>query len=160
MTNPDHFSIRERSLYDPDELRCPVCDEDVGRASYYVNAYNEPLCRLCGWEKAPNLSNLLHLGNAACQFHDGGPPPNIRQELEKRADDPKRLKKELQEALEFLDNHGHGDPVTSPLTKFVMGQVKAALKSKNIETMKEARGLVEETRRGVPMLDLDDELPF
>ncbi len=161
MTNPDNFCIRERSRHHPDELKCRVCDEDVGRASYYVyDDYNEPLCRLCGWEKAPNLSNLLHLGNAAFQFHDGGPPPNIRQELEKRADDSKRLKKELQETLEFLDNHGHGAPETSPLTKFVMGQVKAALKSKNIETMKEARGLVEETRRGVPMLDLDDELPF
>ena len=161
MTNYDNFCIRERSQHHPDELKCRACGEDVGRASYYVyDDYNAPLCRLCCWEKAPNLSNLLHLGNAACQFHDRGPPPNIRQELEKRADDSKRLKKELQETLEFLDNHGHGAPETSPLTKFVMGQVKAALKSKNIETMKEARGLVEETRRGVPMLDLDDKLPF
>ncbi len=159
MTNPYNFCIRESGQHQPDG-KCRACGEDVERASYYVEEYNEPLCRLCGWEKAPKLSNLLHVGNAACQIYAGRPPPNILQELEKRADDPKRLKKELQEALEFLDNHGHGDPVTSPLTKFVMGQVKAALKSKNIETMKEARGLVEETRRGVPMLDLDDELPF
>ncbi len=156
MINLDNFCIRERSRHHNDERKCPVCNEDVERASYYVEVYNEPLCRLCGWERAPNLSNFLRLGNAACQFHDGGPPPNIRQELEKRADDPERLKKELQEALEFLDNHGHGDPVTSPITKFVMGQVKAALKSKNIETMKEARGLVEESRRGRRMLGLDD----
>ncbi len=161
MTNHDNFCIRERSLRHPDDLKCRVCGDDVGLASYYVSDdYNAPLCRLCCWEKAPNLSSLLRLGNAACQFHDGGLPPNIRQELEKRADDPKRLKKELQEAHDSLDNYGHGAPATSPLRKLVAGQVKAALKSNNIETMKEAKRLFEESRFGLPVTDLDDAIPF
>ena len=165
MTNHDEYSIRERSQHHSADPDCPVCGDAVGLANLYVyDARNEPLCRLCCWEKAPSLSNILRLVNAASEFYGGVVPPAVHQELQKRADDPKRVKTELQHALEWIEAPRHGADgalVMSPLKKFVAEQIKAALKSKSTEKMKAAKEMVEESQYGVKTLgDLDDEIPF
>ena len=154
MINFDNFCIRERSRHHNDERKCPVCNEDVERASYYVEVYNEPLCRLCGWERAPNLSNLLRLGNADCQFHDGGPSPDVRQELEKRADDPKRLKKELEQARDVLGRRNG-----SILAELVTHEIEAALKRDDVDIKRNALKAFKEMDVD-RYSDLDAEIPF
>ena len=91
----------------------------------------------------------------------GGTPDDVFRALEKRKSDPKRLKKELQEAHDFLDNHGHASSVTSPLAVLLAGQIKDALKSKNVETMQQAKRLFEDSRYSRSSISqLDDEIPF
>ena len=159
MRNQGYFDIRETLENHRKEAICPSCGDKFTALWLAVhNVNNEPICDLCAWETASRLANLLFLSNAFDEYSQHSAPAHILEALRQRKSDPKRLKKELQEALDSLDNYGHGAPVTSPLKKLVMGQVKAALKSKNIETMKEARGLVEEIRS--PMPNLDDEIPF
>ena len=166
MTNHDNFCIRERSQHHSADLDCPVCGGAVGLANLYVyGARNEPLCRLCCWEKAPVLSNILRLVNAVGEFYGGVVPPAVYQELQKRVDDPKRMKEGLRHSLEWLEERrvgADGEAIgLTPLRKFVVGQIKAALKSKSIEKMKETRDMVEESQPGTKSLaDLDDEIPF
>ena len=158
MMTQEYFYIRDtRSLgVDPE---CPVCGDRLSLTNLAVlNGNNEPLCYMCAWDKAPGFAGLLKLRTAAHDYAMDVTPPDVVSAVEKRKSDPKRLKRELQEGVDFLDNYGHASNVNSPLAVLVAGQIKAALKSKNVETMKEAKRLLEDSRFG--KRDLDDEIPF
>ena len=82
-------------------------------------------------------------------------PETVRAELDRRANDPKRLKCALQTALEWLER---GARVTPPLAKLLAGEVKTALDSGNVKKMREAEVMVKEVQPQA--LELDDEIPF
>ncbi len=158
MTSQEYFDIRKtRSAGDAAE--CLVCGDRFTLPYLAVfNGNNEPLCYMCAWDKAPEFAGLLKLRTAAHDYATDVTPPDVVRAVEKRKSDPKRLKRELQEAHDFLDNHGHASNVISPLAVLLAGKIKDAIKSKNVETMKEAKRLFEDSRFGMP--NLDDEIPF
>lgn len=158
MTSQEYFDIRKtRSTGDAAE--CPVCGDSFTLPYLAVfDGNNEPLCYMCAWDKAPEFAGLLKLRTAAHDYAMDVTPPDVVRAVEKRKSDPKRLKRELQEGVDFLDNHGHASNVISPLAVLLAGKIKDALKSKNVETMKEAKRLFEDSRFGMP--NLDDEIPF
>ena len=129
----------------------------------YLNIFegdNKPICDLCAWEEAPALANLLLLVGAVEEYDRTEPPARVCEALKQRKNDPARLKKELQDALDSLDNNGHGAPKTSPiwtspLAKLVAGQITAALDSENVETMQQAIRLYKECPD-----ELSCEIPF
>ncbi len=87
-------------------------------------------------------------------------PADVYAALERRRNDPKRLKKELQKDHDSIISNG-------PLGEFLKEQLKAALDGKNVEKLKKAKLLFEETKRGISTYthlgdqsDLDAEIPF
>ena len=143
---------------------CCYCHAEFPIEDFYIGDIasqgRASVCHICAWERAPNLMRLMQFYKDTVRFaaHPPVVPETVRAELTRRANDPKRLKCELQEALEWVDNHGLGAPVTSPLLKLVAGQIKAALNSGNVKKMIEAKEMVKEVRN--PALILDDEIPF
>ena len=153
MTNQDHFYIR-RVQDVGTENKCPICKDSFTTKHLAVHDNcGQPICDLCAWEKAMTLASLLYLCDVAGAFYHGEYPPHIADGIEQRRNDPKRLKRELQEAHKSLQNNR-----TGPLAELVAGQVKAALDSRKVETMKQAQRLLSETQMQVG--DLDDEIPF
>ena len=153
-----NFLIRVHHYHSsPNNPKCAICEDKitVGNLNIYDNN-NEPLCSLCAWEKAPVLAHLLSLYEAVSAYEVGQLPDHVCAALKQRRNDPERLKTELQDALDTLDNHGHGAPVTSPLLKLVSEQITAAIGSEDVETMRQARRLFEESWRRV----FDDNISF
>ncbi len=149
MTDQHDFAIRQHPDYHKN-AECPMCR--VKFMVHYLDIFqanDQPICELCAWEKAPALANLIHLAEVAGGYESGKLPTHIGEALKERQNDPVRLKKELQDALDSLDNHGHGAPKTSPiwtspLAKLVAEQITAALDSEDVDTMKQAIRLHEE----------------
>ena len=149
MTDQHHFAIRQHPDYHH-KATCPICRLEF--RVRYLDIYevnNQPICNPCAWEKTPALANLLKLVEAVEGYERGGVPDHVSEVLTQRQNDPARLKKELQNALDSLDNHGHGAPETtpirtSPLAKLVAEQITAALDSEDVDTMKQAIRLHEE----------------
>ena len=153
------FAIRVHHHHFPNDAKCPICGDktSVGNLNIYDNN-NEPLCSLCAWEQASNLAHLLSLYEAVSAFEVGQLPDHVCAALKQRRNDPERLKTELRDALDTLDNHGHGAPPaeTSPLVKLVSEQITAALETDDVETMRQARCLFKEGLGRV----FDDNIPF
>ncbi len=155
MTNQGNFSLRHvESVRIGTENKCPVCgDSFTGNYLAVHDNCGQPICDLCAWEKAMTLAGLLYLSDVAGGYCQAEPPPHIVDGLEQRRADPERLKRKLKEDYKSLHDNG-----CSSLAELVAGQVKAALDSGTVETMRKAKALVEETRNYVP--SLDDEIPF
>ena len=154
MTNQRPFDIRETLETHRKEAICPSCGDKFTVLWLAVhNVNNEPICDLCAWETAPRLANLLFLSNAFDEYAQHSAPAHILEALRQRESDPKRLKRKLKEAHESLHDNGRG-----PLAELVAGQIKTALDSGKVETMRQAELLLSETRIQVP--NLDDEIPF
>ena len=155
MTNRDDFYIRHtRSIHIGTENKCPICRDSFTAKHLAVHDNcGQPICELCAWEQAMTLAGLLYLSDVAGGYYQAEPPPHIVDGLDQRRADPERLKRELKEAHKSLHDNGRG-----PLAELVAGQVKAALDSGTVETMRKAEALVDETRSRVP--NLDDEIPF
>ncbi len=139
------------------DTKCPVCGDQCYPNDYVVFDGNHlPLCNLCAWDKAPGLASLLSLAAACHQYHQGEPPAAVWEDLKQRESDPKRLKKELQKDYDSIGPNG-------PLGEFLKKELKAALNGKDVEKLKRAKLLFEETKRGIstnPYSDLDAEIPF
>ena len=147
MTTQEHFYVRDtRSLgVDPE---CPVCGDRLSLTNFAVfDGNNEPLCDLCAWERAPELASLVNL-NAAAHYHNmGGVPDDVFRAMEKRRADTKRIKRKLQDALARPDGWEHNS-----LREVLKGQIKAALDSGKVETMRRAHQLVFGNRTQPPTL--------
>ncbi len=165
MTNrypmPVEYSIHFDNEYSI-ERTCPVCGDDFMGARYMVcDVDNIPLCLMCAWAQSPPLASLLGVAMAADYHVDGRLPADVYAALERRRNDPKRLKKELQKDHDSISSDG-------PLGEFLKEQLKAALDGKNVEKLKKAKLLFEETKRGISTYpysseyqsDLDAEIPF
>ena len=153
MTDQNHFCIR-RVQDGGAENKCPICKDSftTKHLAVYDN-YGQPICELCAWENAMTLAGLIYLCDTASTFYRGEYPSHIADGIEQRRNDPKRLKRELQEAHKSLQ-----DNQTGPLAELVAGQIKAALDSRKVETMKQAQRLLSETQ--IQVGNLDDEIPF
>lgn len=153
MTNQYSFCIR-RVQNVGTETKCPACGDSftTGYLAVHDN-YGQPICELCAWEKDGSLASLIYLSDVAGAFSHAEPPPHIVEGIEKRREDPERIERQLKEAHKSLQNNGTGQ-----LAELVAGQIKAALDSKKVETMKQAQRLLSETR--IRVGDLDDEIPF
>lgn len=120
--------------------------------------HNEsPVCATCAWQHANELMKMLHLADTAAEFMDyqAPCPKDIADEIERRANDPERIKRELLAASERLGSNGHGPG--SPLLKMVHEEIKGAIKTGDIDRMKHARTLFQEANTGSL---LDSEIPF
>ena len=149
MVNRDKFYIRRVQNVGTGN-KCPACEDSFTTSYLAVHQdngpfNNEPICELCAWEKASSLAALLYLADVAGAYGHAEPPPHIVDGLEQRRADPERLKRRLKEDHKSLHDNG-----CSPLAELVAGQVKAALDSGTVETMRKAKALVEETRNYVP----------
>ena len=154
MTNQGHFDIRETLENHRKEAICPSCgDKFTARCLAVHNVNNEPFCDLCAWETAPRLANLLFLSNAFAEYAQGGAPADVLAALRQRESDPKRLKRNLQEAHDRLNGWNHNS-----LGELLKRQIKAALTSADVETMRKAQQLVLETEHTHP--HFYDEIPF
>ena len=159
MTNERHFDIRACAGHARQERACPLCGDTFFPLWIAIHMDNdEPICDLCGWERAANLANLLCLADAAHSYAQMGVPDHVFQALQKRRSDPKRLEKELREAHELLTERFNQNQQSS-LAKLVGDQIAAALKSKDVEKMKAAKVMYDESLAGFRP-DLDDEIPF
>ena len=161
MTNQDHFSICRPGSWTID-TECPICGDRFTPSDYMVFDGNDvPLCYMCGWDKAPGLANLLSLSYDLNRYYQAEPPADVYEALKRRESDPKRLKKELQKDHDSISSNG-------PLAEFLKEQLKVALDGKNVEKLKKAKLLFEETKRGISthpysseyQSDLDAEIPF
>ena len=154
MSNLHSFSIRTGVAL-PVTEKCPLCGDDFEMNGMDIYDGNDvPICKLCGWENATALADLLSLSHAVFQHYNGTAPPDVCKALEKRRSDPKRLKRELQNDYDSIGTNG-------PLGEFLKEQLKAALDGKNVEKLKAAKLLFEKTKRGISTVtDLDDEIPF
>ena len=153
----------------PNSGVCPYCQTEFPIEDYFIGDIASqgyaPVCNICAWDRAPNLMQLIQFyketarltAGLAAGLAAGAPimPETVREELSRRANDPERLKCELQEALEWL---GRGARVKPPLAKLLAGEVKAALDSGDVKKMREAEAMVNEVQPQVS--DLDDEIPF
>ena len=152
------FSIRLSSAV---KSTCPICGLEFTAPYLAVHQPdNRPVCFLCAWENAPAFAGLIYLAEGAEGYARGALPAGVGEALTQRKNDPARLKKELQDALDSLDNHGHGAPNTSPiwtspLAKLVAEQIKAALDSEDVKTMQQTKRLIEECPD-----NYDSEIPF
>ncbi len=154
MTNQGYFDIRETLENHRKEAICPSCGDKFTASWMAVhNVNNVPICDMCAWETAPRLANLLFLSNAFDEYAQGGAPAHILEALRQRESDPKRLKRKLQEAHARLDGWDHNS-----LGELLKGQIKAALASADVETMRKAERLVLETERTHP--HFYTEIPF
>ena len=156
MENRDNFYIR-RVQNVGTENKCPACGDSF--TTNYLAVHDSgglPICELCAWEKDAALAALLFLSDTACAYHMAEPPPHIVDGLEQRQGDPERLKRKLQEAHARLGGWDHNS-----LGEVLKGQIKAALDSGKVETMRKAQQLVLETERTHPhFYDEYDEIPF
>ena len=142
MTEQYYFSIRQSRNYNH-KATCPTCGLEF--RVRYLDIYevnNHLICDLCAWEKAPALANLLRLVDAVEGYERGGLPDHVSEALRQRENDPTRLKKELRNVLDSLDDHGCENP--SPLAKLVAEQITAALDGEDVEAMQQAIRLHEE----------------
>ena len=148
----DNFCIRMRQRH---KVECPICGDSFTTSGVDVcGPDNVPVCDLCAWEHATSLAGLVMLFDATAAFYHGECPPHVWERIKKRRNDPKRLKKELQKDHDSIGSNG-------PLGEFLKGQLKAALDGKDVEKLKAAKLLFEETKRGISTVtDLDDEIPF
>ena len=154
MRNQRYLVIRETLEAHRKEAICPSCGDKFTALWLAVHeANNEPICDLCAWETAPRLANLLFLSNAFDEYAQHSAPAHILEALRQRGSDPKRLKRTLQESLDRLNGWDH-----NPLGELLRGQIKAALTSADVGTMKRAERLVMETERSHP--HFYDEIPF
>ena len=155
MNNLHSFSIRVGVAL-PVTEKCPLCRDDFEMNGMDIYDSNDvPICKLCGWENATALADLLSLSHAVFQHYNGTAPPDVCKALEKRRSDPKRLKKELQKDHDSIGPNG-------PLGDFLKKELGAALKSKDVETLKSAKRLLTVAKRGIHThaADIDDEIPF
>ena len=154
MSNLHSFSIRVGVAL-PVTEKCPRCGDDFEMNGIDIYDGNDvPICTPCGWEKIPQLASLLSLSVGSHYHSRGGMPDGVFYVLEKRRSDPKRMKKELQKDYDSIGTNG-------PLGEFLKGQLKVALDGKDVEKLKAAKLLFEETKRGIMVSgDLDDEIPF
>ncbi len=140
---------------------CCYCHSEFPVEDFYIgdtaSQGHASVCNICAWDRAPNLMRLVQFYKEAARLATCEPvmPETVRAELDRRANDPKRLKCALQTALEWL---GRGARVTPPLAKLLAGEVKAALNSGDVKKMREAETMVNEVQPQVS--DLDDEIPF
>ena len=153
MTDQEHYCIRVvKDRYC--EAGCPACGDKFTTEYLAVHDnYGQPICELCAWEKNASLAALIYLAVAAEACGNAEPPPHIVDGLEQRRGDPERIERQLKEAHKSLQDNG-----TGPLAELVAGQIKAALNSKKVETMKQAQRLLSESR--IRVGDLDNEIPF
>ena len=153
MTNQEHYCIRVvKDRYC--EAGCPACGDKFTTEYLAVHDnYGQPICNLCAWEKVSFLAGLLYLAGVAEACGNAEPPPHVVDGLEQRRCDPERIERQLKEAHKSLQNNGAG-----PLAELVAGQIKTALDSRKVETMKQAQRLLSEAR--IHVRDLDDEIPF
>ncbi len=159
MTNERRFDIRVCEGHARQELACPLCGDRFLPLWIAIHTdNNEPICDLCGWERASNLANLMALADAVSSYAQMGMPDDVFQALQKRRSDPKRLKKELQEAHKSLTERV-GQNQQSSLAKLVGDQIATAIKSKNAEKMGAAKVIYDESLTGLTP-SLDDEIPF
>ena len=146
---------------------CFFCGDgmDLERWQVVEQSTDSPVCNVCGWQRAPELMCLLQDSKFADRVRDlsrdVGMPRGIHYEIQQK--DPAQLEKNLQDALDSLNNHGHGTPETtptrtSPLARLVAEQITAALDSEDVETMQQARRLHGECQ--AQLVTLDDEIPF
>ncbi len=153
MTNQEHYCIcivKDRYC----EASCPACgDKFMTRYLAVHDNYSQPICELCAWEKNASLAALLYLALVADACGTAEPPPHVVDGLDQRREDPERIERQLKEDHKSLQNNGAG-----PLAELVAGQIKAALDSGKVETMKQAQRLLSEAR--IHVRDLDDEIPF
>ena len=150
----DCFCIR---MHQRSKVVCPICGDSFTTSGVDVcDPNNEPICDLCAWEHVTSLAGLVSLFDAAAAFYHGDYPPHIWDRIEKRRNDPKRLKKELQKDYDSISSNG-------PLGEFLKDELQVALDGKDVKKLKAAKLLFEETKRGITTssyADLDAEIPF
>ncbi len=148
----DNFCIR---MLQPNDVECPICgDMFTNHWLAVCGPDNVPVCELCAWEHATHLAGLAALSHAANVYYHDEYPPDVWERMEKRRNDPKRLKKELQKDHDSIGPNG-------PLGEFLKGQLKAALDGKDVEKLKSAKRLFAVAKRGISTVtDLDGEIPF
>ena len=150
----DSFCIR---MHQRNKVECPICGDSFTTGGVDVcGPNNVPVCELCAWEHAPHLAGLVALSHAANGYFHDEHPPHVWERMEKRRNDPKRLKKELQKDYDSINSNG-------PLGEFLKDELRVALDGKDVKKLKAAKLLFEETKRGIitsSYADLDAEIPF
>ncbi len=155
----DYFTICEAPEAGHD-AECPICGEGFMIPYFKVrNARNQSICNLCAWEKAPALADLLYLSETVEVHGQGYIPTQISEALERRKNDPERLKKELRDAIKILGMPDNSVPdITlpkSPLAQLVAEQIDRAIEVGTVESMQHAKRLFEESK-----LSVDPGIPF
>ena len=110
------------------------------------NDHDIPICELCAWENAATLASLLHLNESATYPLRGNPPAWVEEALEKRKNEPEQHALALEYDLCWLDSYciSNHTMLGATLADLVHQEIMAALHSRDVETMKQARRLFKE----------------